>query len=107
MEPEMRMRLEEPERLCNGSELYPRALGAVCSTRVTESLQPHCGEWCGGLQGGRLGAVRRLSASPWEEAAGMKRDESSAWCESRRFGDSLGEERVWERDDAHASGLGK
>ena len=51
--------------------------------------------------------MRRLLASPWEEAAGMKRDESSAWCESRRFGDSLGEETVWERDDAHASGLGK
>lgn len=101
MEPEMRM------RLCKGSELYPRALGAVCSTCVMARLQPHCGEWCGGRQGGRLGAVRRLLASPWEEAAGMKRDESSAWCESRRFGDSLGEETVWERDDAHASGLGK
>lgn len=26
---------------------------------------------------------------------------------SVRFWDSLGGERVWERDDAHASGLGK
>lgn len=75
MEPEIRMRLEEPERLCKGSELYPRALGAVCSTRVMESLQPCCGEWCGGWQGGRLGAVRRLSASPWEEVLVGSRDE--------------------------------
>lgn len=67
MELEVRMRLEGPERLCKGSELYPRTLGAVCSTCVMESLQPRCREWCGRRQGERLGAVRSLWPSPWEE----------------------------------------
>ena len=81
----MRTSLEEPERLCKGSELYPRALGAVCSTCVMDSLQPRCREWCGRRRGERLGAVRSLSPSPWEEVlAGSRDEERRELCMVRR-----------------------